>query len=144
VNFLNVPFPDLLSALAALREGQIQGVAAERITLLALARVSGDIVVLVDRLNAMPIAIAVPANDSALRDLVNLTLQEMASDGTFAALYRRWFDDAPPVVELWPGEATRDTALIAPSPTPLPSPTPVIVEIDTPTPAPPTEPAPAP
>ncbi len=142
VNFLNVPFPDLLTALGALREGQIQGVAAERVTLLALARVSGDITVLVDRLNAMPIAIAVPTQDSALRDLVNLTLQEMVSDGTFAAIYRRWFDDAPPVVELWPGEATRDTALIAPSPTPLPSPTPVIVEIDTPTPAPPAEPAP--
>lgn len=142
VNFLNVPFPDLLSALVALREGQIQGVAAERITLLALARVSGDIVVLVDRLNAIPIAIAMPSNDSALRDLVNLTLQEMASDGTFAALYRRWFDDAPPVIPRWPGEATRDTALIAPSPTPLPSPTPVIVEIDTPTPAPPAGPTP--
>ena len=144
VNFLTVPFPDLSSALAALREGRIQGVAAERVTLLALARVSGDIVVLVDRLNATPIAIAAPTNDSALRDLVNLTLQEMASDGALAAIYRRWFDDAPPVMELWPGEATRDTALIAPSPTPLPSPTPVIVEIDTPTPAPTAEPAPAP
>ncbi len=143
-NFLTVPFPDLPSALAALREGRIQGVAAERVTLLALARVSGDIIVLNDRLNPAPIAIAVPTNDSALRDLVNLTLQEMASDGALAAIYRRWFDDAPPAVELWPGEATRDTALIAPSPTPLPSPTPVIVEIDTPTPAPPPEPAPQP
>ncbi len=140
VNFLDVPFPDLLTALGALREGQIQGVAAERVTLLALARVSGDILVLVDRLNATPIAIAMPEQDSALRDLVNLTLQEMASDGTLAAIYRRWFDDAPPTVEQWPGEATRDTALIAPSPTPLPSPTPVIVQIDTPTPPP----APAP
>lgn len=144
VNFLNMPFPDLASALAALREGRIQGVAAERVTLLALARVSGDIVVLDERLNATPIAIAMPTNDSALRDLVNLTLQEMARDGTLAAIYRRWFDDAPPVVALWPGEATRDIALIAPSPTPLPSPTPVIVEIDTPTPAPPAEPAPQP
>ena len=140
VAFLNVPFPDMSSALAALRDGQIQGVAAERVTLLALARASGDIIVLPDRLNATPIGIAVPTNDSALRDLVNLTLQEMMADGTFAAIYRQWFSDEPPAVELWPGDATRDTALIAPTPTPLPTPTPVIAVVDTPLPAPTPEP----
>ncbi|MCS7061128.1 MAG: transporter substrate-binding domain-containing protein, partial [Anaerolineae bacterium] len=140
VAFINEPFTDLAGALAALRAGQIQGVLAERVTLLALARVSGDITVLPDRLNATPIAIGLPTQDSALRDLVNLTLQEMLDDGTLSAIYQRWFSDALPAIEKWPGQATRDTALIAPTPTPLPSPTPVIVQIDTPTPLP----APAP
>ena len=86
------------SALAALREGQIEGVAAERVTLLALARVSGDIAVLPDRLNATPIRIGVPVNDSATRSGES-DAAEMIADGTFTAIYRQWFGTKPPTVE---------------------------------------------
>ncbi len=142
VTFTSTPFPDLASAVATLRAGQIDAVTADRVTLLALARAASDIAVLPERVNPVPIAIALPRNDSAMRDLVNLTLQQMVSDGAYARIYRAWFNEEPPAIELWSGEATRDTALIAPTPTPLPSPTPVIVTIEAPTPE--ATPAPAP
>jgi ABC-type amino acid transport substrate-binding protein len=145
---LNVaPFPDLATAVGALRGGQVVAIAADQVTLLALARASSDVVVLPERLDWTPIGIALPTNDSGLRDLVNLTLQEMQADGTYAQLWAKWFGDrAVYTIESWPGQGGQSTALVAPTPTPLPTLTPVIVIPDTPTPAPipPTEPPPPP
>jgi ABC-type amino acid transport substrate-binding protein len=138
LSFQDVPYPDLSTALGDLRAGQVDAVAADRITLLALASAAGDLFVLPARLAPDPAGLALPRNDSAWRDQVNLTLQQMIADGTYGSLYRRWFGDDAPAVEAWPGQATLDTALIAPTPTPLPTPTPAVGDFATPTPAPPT------
>jgi len=42
-----------------------------------------------------PIAIALPPNDSAWANLVNITLSALMEDGTFAQLYTRWFGEPP-------------------------------------------------
>lgn len=63
--------------------------------------------------NGMPIGIAVPHESSTLRDLVNFTLQEMQADGTYGAIFQKWFPDQPVnVIEQWPG-AGSSAALLA-------------------------------
>lgn len=56
-----------------------------------------------------PIAVALPQDDSAWRDLVNFTIQDMAADGSLKKIYDTWFGPDtphhfPPVrsVEIWP------------------------------------------
>ncbi len=62
----------------------------------------------------MPLAIALPANNSALRDLVNFTLQDMQADGTFARIFQRWFPDQPiHTITLWPGSEPDVASLLA-------------------------------
>ena len=51
----------------------------------------------------LPLAFALPANDSSLRDAVNFALQDMASDGFLAKLHSQYFGGDPPYpIELWP------------------------------------------
>ena len=129
-------FPDLSTALGALRNGQVDAVVEDQVTLLALARTAKDVRILAERLSRIPVGIALPTNDSPLRDLVNLTLQEMFADGTYARIYKQWFGRLPDTMEIWPGEATESTALIAPTPTTLPTLTPAFSTLAPPTPAP--------
>lgn len=136
INLQAIEFGDLAAALSGLRTGQVDAVLDDQVTLLALSRATTDILVLSERLSNAPIGIALPRNDSALRDFVNLTLQDMLADGTYARIYQRWFGVAPASVELWSGDVSISTALIAPTATTLPTPTPVFEVFDTPTPLP--------
>jgi aspartate/glutamate/glutamine transport system substrate-binding protein len=48
------------------------------------------------------IAMAVPVRQSPLRDAVNLSLQQIVADGTYAEIYGRWFADSQPAqIEQW-------------------------------------------
>ena len=136
LSITSAAFPDLSTALGALRNGQVDAVIEDQVTLLALARTADDIHVLTERLNRLPIGIAVPTNDSALRDMVNLTLQEMIADGTYAYLYKQWFNTSPETMEQWPGEATEGTTFVAATPTSLPTVTPAFSTLEAPTAAP--------
>ena len=62
----------------------------------------------------VPLAMALPMNDSGLRDLVNFTLQDMLADGTLARIFQRWFPDQPlPVLPRWLGSEPNAAALLA-------------------------------
>ncbi len=106
-----LPRPTLDAAITLLEDGQVVAVAGERADLLlALSGAEGGLAyatpglrVLPLRLTQVPLALGLPPGDSAFRDLVNLTLQAMKAEGQFDALYTTWFDDAPPVLEVWPG-----------------------------------------
>lgn len=51
----------------------------------------------------LPMAIALPANDSLLRDAVNLALQDMVADGVLQELTNRYFaGDTLYPIETWP------------------------------------------
>ncbi|MBI5249244.1 MAG: transporter substrate-binding domain-containing protein [Desulfomonile tiedjei] len=59
--------------------------------------------------NADEIAVALPQDDSAWRDLINFTIQEMAADGTLKKIYDKWFGPDTPQpfpskrpIEIWP------------------------------------------
>ena len=68
--------------------------------------------------NGLPVAIAVPQESSAVRDLVNFTLQEMQADGTYGAIFQKWFPDQPVnEIERWVG-AGSSAALLAGPPAP--------------------------
>ena len=43
-----------------------------------------------------PLAVAVPQDDSAWRDLINFTIQDMAADGSLGKIYQKWFGPDTP------------------------------------------------
>ncbi len=94
----------LEEAIAALQAGEVFAVVGERANMLGPAYATEGVFVTAVRLTRVPLALMLPPGDSAFRDRVNLTLQELAQEGTFATLYTAWFDDAPPELEPWPGE----------------------------------------
>jgi ABC-type amino acid transport substrate-binding protein len=62
----------------------------------------------------VPLAVALPMNDSGLRDLVNFTLQDMLADGTLGRIFQRWFPDQPaPAIPRWLGSEPGAAALLA-------------------------------
>ena len=56
---------------------------------------------------AKPISFAVPRNDADFRVLVDVTLQEMAKDGTYQRLWQATFPVGNPLaIIVWPGSPT--------------------------------------
>jgi len=111
-----VPKASLEEAVAALMAGEVTALAGERVALLGPAYATPGLGVTPLRLTRVPLALGLPPGDSRFRDLVNLTLQRMAQDGSFAAIYGEWFDDAPPTMEPWPGEPTGPLTLTPTAP----------------------------
>ena len=58
-------------------------------------------------LASQPLSIGLPHNDSSFRELVNVTLQEMKTDGAYDTIYDRWFGKNVPkfALEIIPGDA---------------------------------------
>ena len=111
-------------ALVGVADGRYAAYAHWREELLRLAYANPGFLVLDDRLTSRPIGLGLRQNDAAFRDLLDLTLQEMAAEGRFAALYDDWFGTDPPyAVEIWPGAPYRPLR-IEPRPSIVPTPTP--------------------
>ena len=102
-----LPRANVEAAVALLERGYVVAVAGDRADLLGPAYATPGLGVLPLRLSQVPLALGLPPGDSAFRDLVNLTLQAMKTEGEFDALYTAWFDDAPPALEVWPGAPYR-------------------------------------
>jgi ABC-type amino acid transport substrate-binding protein len=96
-------YPDRDSAVAALQQGEVAALAAERWILLDPFYRVGGFYLPDARLTYRPVAFVVPRGDSSFRDFINLTLATMHADGSFAELYRIWFDDPIPELRPWPG-----------------------------------------
>lgn len=96
-------------AVAALDRGEVDAVADMRHRLFWGERLLPETVI-VGQYTAAPLSFAFPQNDPFFADLVNLTFQEMVSDGTYAELYGRWFAESPPAVEQWPGDQVPELA----------------------------------
>jgi ABC-type amino acid transport substrate-binding protein len=79
-------------ALAALLEGEVDAFTSDGIALERLAA-GQPLKVVGNHFSEEPYGIGVRRGDDRLRRLVDLTLQKMAEDGTFAAIYRKWFGD---------------------------------------------------
>jgi ABC-type amino acid transport substrate-binding protein len=79
-------------AVAALLGGEVAAFTADGIALERLAA-GQPLKVVGNHFSEEPYGIGVRRGDERLRRLVDLTLQKMAEDGTFAALYRKWFGD---------------------------------------------------
>jgi len=102
-----VPQASIQDCVTLMNESQVVAVGGDRLDLLASAYETPGLGVLPLRLTQVPLAIGLPAGDSAFRDLVNLTLQAMRVDGQFDGIYGAWFNDGPPAQALWPGAPYR-------------------------------------
>lgn len=100
-----LPFPDYPKALDALKNAKVDALAADSVTLSQFAQENPGLRVAGGRFAQEPYSIGVPQGDSALRDMVNFTLQDLKTDGTYDEIYRRWFPaDEPYAVEISPGQ----------------------------------------
>ena len=98
-----VAYPDRDAAVAGLQAGEVAALLAERRLLFDPFYRVGGFVLPAARLTYRPIAYVLPRGDSDFRDFVNLTLATLHADGSFAELYRIWFDDPIPELRPWPG-----------------------------------------
>ena len=97
------PYLTLDQAVAALMQGEISAVIAEK---QALHRASADFAdsvrILDDAVTAEPRAFAVRRQDAPLRDALNKTLQLLASKGELEVLFREYFPDESYNIEALP------------------------------------------
>lgn len=122
-----LPFQEYQSAQQALVGGQVDALIGSSFVLSQTVQVNRSLRIAVDRFSAQPYAIGIPQFDAPLRDQVNLTLQAMQVDGTYAALYQRWFATEPTPFELWPGLDISTVARGEPAKNQLPTLRPVVV-----------------
>lgn len=103
VSLTVLPQPTLEAAITLLEEGHVAAVSGDRADLLGPAYARPGLGVLALRLTQVPLALGLPPGDSTFRDLINLTLQTMKTEGQLDSIYAAWFDEAPAPLEVWPG-----------------------------------------
>jgi polar amino acid transport system substrate-binding protein len=92
-----VSFPDRSSCFAALGQEKVAGWLDSGMLLLEYASGSpGRFELLPVTEQLEPVAVALPQNDSAWRDLINFTIQDMAADGSLGKIYNKWFGPDTP------------------------------------------------
>jgi ABC-type amino acid transport substrate-binding protein len=103
-----VAFDEHEDAVAALVAGDVAAFTGDSVALERFAE-GGALEVVGNHFSEEPYAVAVREGDRRLQELVDATLLAMEDDGTFAAIYERWFGDsiAPYPLE----EAVIDTDL---------------------------------
>ncbi len=80
-------------AVEALLNGEVAAFTSDGIALERLAD-GKPLKVVGNHFSEEPYGIGIAKGDDRLRQLVDLTLEEMAKDGTYAAIYQKWFGDA--------------------------------------------------
>ncbi|WP_285906477.1 ABC transporter substrate-binding protein [Pseudodesulfovibrio pelocollis] len=94
----------------ALRSGRVQAITTDSTILLGYAaKEPGKYELVGDFISDEPYGIGLPQDDSAWRDTINFTIQDMWADGTYMTIYNKWFgpdSDYPfPMtekIEMWP------------------------------------------
>lgn len=105
-----VEFSEKLAAMQALRDGAVEGYTEDNITMLALAAGDPGLELLPGGHNPVQFGIGVPINNSAWRDQVNYSLQELWKSGTYGEIYAKWFEGPDAILplplggemEIWP------------------------------------------
>ncbi len=105
-----VSYPDRAACFLALGKDKVSGWIDSGITLLEYAARNPGRFDLIDASDTVEaVAVAVPQDDSAWRDLVNFTIQDMAADGSLKKIYDRWFGQGSQhpfrfrrSIEIWP------------------------------------------
>ncbi|MGH6897625.1 MAG: transporter substrate-binding domain-containing protein [Geminicoccaceae bacterium] len=80
-------------AIEALLAGEVAAFTSDGVALESFAE-GQPLEVVGNHFSEEPYGIAVPKGDERLLQLVNHTLKEMEQDGTYAAIYEKWFGDA--------------------------------------------------
>ena len=102
-----IAYAEYPSALEALLNGDVDVLTTDSVALNQFAQDNPGLRVVGGRFTSEPYGIGVPQGDSYFREMVNFTLQDMKLDGTYDALYQKWFPaDEPYAVAISPGEWT--------------------------------------
>lgn len=103
-------FESYSQALAALTASEVDAISGDTVTLNQFTGTTPGLHLLSERINAEYIAAGLPQADSTLRAMFNFTLQDMKTDGTYDALYHKWFPaDDPMAMEIAPGNWVYNT-----------------------------------
>ena len=94
----------------ALRSGRVQAITTDSTILLGYAaKMPGMFELVGEFISDEPYGMGLPQDDSAWRDTINFTIQDMWKDGTYMTIYNKWFgpeSDYPfPMtskIEMWP------------------------------------------
>lgn len=94
----------------ALRSGRVQAISTDSTLLIALAaKEPGKYELVGEFISDEPYGVGLPTDDSAWRDAINFTIQDMWKDGKYMELYNKWFgpDTETPFpmtekIEMWP------------------------------------------
>jgi len=94
----------------ALRSGRVQAITTDSTILLGYAaKIPGQFELVGDFISDEPYGVGLPQDDSAWRDTINFTLQDIWKDGTYQKIYNKWFgpDSKYPFpltskIEMWP------------------------------------------
>lgn len=87
-----VAFEHHMDAVEALLDGKVAAFTGDGVALEGFAA-DRPLEVVGNHFSEEPYGVAVPKGDRRLLDLVNATLAKMAADGTFAAIYAKWFGE---------------------------------------------------
>ena len=99
-----------IAMFEALRSGRVQAISTDATILLGYAaKTPGQFELVGDFISDEPYGIGLPQDDSAWRDIINFTLQDMWKDGTYKKIYMKWFGPDTPYnfpltekIEMWP------------------------------------------
>ncbi|CAG35965.1 ABC transporter substrate-binding protein [Desulfotalea psychrophila] len=105
-----VSYQDYPSAFNALQMGRVQAFSTDSTILLGYAaQEPGKYELVGDFFSREPYGIGLPQDESQLRDAVNFALQDMWKDGTYMAIYNKWYGERTPYyfpmteqIEMWP------------------------------------------
>jgi ABC-type amino acid transport substrate-binding protein len=95
---IRVKFRKVAAAVDALRAGQVDAFAEDDILVLALARQYPDLAAVGKPFRPHPYAIAMHKDDGELLAWVNDQLRKAKADGTYDALWNRYFGDAATIL----------------------------------------------
>jgi len=85
--------------MLSLKTGKIDAAMFDLITAKLILKQNPDLAILSDDVFSMPLGVGFDKDNSALRDEFNRYLKDIRSDGTYDAMYKRWFiDDAQEAV----------------------------------------------
>jgi ABC-type amino acid transport substrate-binding protein len=93
-----VKFWSVTAAVAALRAGEVDAFAEDDVLILALARQYPDLVTVGKPFRPQPYAVAMPKGDPDLLAWVNDQLRKAKADGSYDALWNRYFGDAATIL----------------------------------------------
>jgi ABC-type amino acid transport substrate-binding protein len=98
-----VAFKDYNSAWLALGQGRVDALTGSLNILQGFAKDNPNVKIVGELFSVEPFGIGIRQGDSALRDEINFTLQDLWTSGAYAELYRKWFHADPTVpIETWP------------------------------------------
>ena len=91
---IRVKFWTVSEAVAALQAGKVDAFAEDDVLVLALAREYPDLAAVGKPFRPHPYAVAMPKGDGELRAWVNEQLRKAKADGTYDALWNKYFGEA--------------------------------------------------